>query len=68
MARTKGIRPNPSRNDRTVKVDAVVVGMAEMCARKRGISLAEYLSEILRAPVGRDFNHDMEEFKKMNST
>ena len=51
------------RKDRAVKVDAVVVGWAEMVAKARGITVAEYLSETLRKPVARDFADVMEKMK-----
>jgi hypothetical protein len=63
MARPKG-RPKVSeRNDRTARVDATILGWAEMVARAKGISLAEYLSETLRGPVAKDFAKVMEQMK-----
>jgi hypothetical protein len=53
-------RPKRSeRADAVVKVDASLKGMAEMVAKRRGVPLAEYLSEILRSPVTRDFAKEM---------
>jgi hypothetical protein len=54
MGRPKGSGKS-GRKDRAVKVDAVVVGWAEMIAKARGITVAEYLSETLRKPVAKDF-------------
>lgn len=49
-------RPKTSeRNDRVARVDSTILGWAEMVAKGRGISVAEYLSETLREPVSRDF-------------
>lgn len=48
MARTK-------RNDRPVKIDAAVVHEAQVVAASKGITLAEYLSEVLRPIVRRDY-------------
>ena len=49
-------RPRTSeRNDRVARVDATILGWAEMVAKARGITVAEYISETLRAPVWRDF-------------
>ena len=41
----------------------MVVGWAEMVAKARGITVAEYLSETLRKPVARDFADVMEKMK-----
>jgi hypothetical protein len=54
MAKAKG-RPKLSvRNDRTAKIDATILGRAEVVAKSKGITVAEYLSETLRGPVARD--------------
>lgn len=54
MGRPKG-RPKSDRQDRTAKIDTVVLSRAEMIARAQGITLAEYLSEALRPVVAKDF-------------
>jgi hypothetical protein len=55
MARKRG-RPKASkRRDAVVKLDVIIVGKAQMVAKARGTSLAEYLSEVIRGPVDRDF-------------
>lgn len=64
MAKAKGRPKLSARNDRTAKIDAVILGRAEMVARSRGISVAEYLSETLRAPVARDFAAAMKNMEK----
>jgi hypothetical protein len=43
-----------ARNDVTVKLDATVARKAKMIAAARDITVAEYLSEILRPIVQRD--------------
>lgn len=43
-----------ARNDVAVKLDAQVARQAKMVAADRGITLAEYISEILRPVVQRD--------------
>ena len=63
MAKAKG-RPKSPRNDRTAKIDATVLSRAEAVAKWRGITLAEYLTETLRAPVARDFANDMKQADK----
>lgn len=42
------------RNDIPVKIDAVVVADARIAASYKGLSLAEYVSEVLRPIVLRD--------------
>lgn len=59
----KGRPKKSERTDRTAKIDATVLGWANMVAKAKGISLAEYLSETLRGPVGRDFAAEMERMK-----
>jgi hypothetical protein len=54
-------RPATStRDDVAVKVDREVIGQAKIVAWDRGISLAEYITETLRAAVGRDFDRVVE--------
>ena len=47
------------RNDTAVKVDAEVISEAKMVAASRGVTLAEYISEILRPIVHRDLEAEM---------
>lgn len=47
------------RNDTAAKIDTEVVADAKIVAAFRGISLAEYLSEILRPAVSRDLESEM---------
>lgn len=44
-----------ARNDLAVKVDAEVVKQGRIVATHRGITLAEYFSELLKGPVARDY-------------
>ena len=55
MARPKGRPKAEQRHDKTVRIDARVLGMAEMVARTRGVTLAEYLTGLVREPVAKDF-------------
>lgn len=64
MAKARGRPKRSVRNDRTARIDATILGWAEMVARARGISVAEYLSETLRAPVAKDFVRVMEQMKE----
>jgi hypothetical protein len=43
-----------ARNDVQVKLDASVIKEAKMVAAARGITLAEYISEMIRPIVRRD--------------
>jgi hypothetical protein len=58
MAKHKGAgRPATStRDDVVVKIDRGVAAQARYVADNRKISLAEYLTEALRANVKRDFD------------
>jgi hypothetical protein len=47
-----------ARKDVQVKLDADVVRMAKMVAAARDITLAEYLSEMIRPIVRRDLEKD----------
>jgi hypothetical protein len=49
-------RPRTSeRDDVTVRLDRAIAAKARYVAEVRGVSLAEYLSEITDGQVGRDF-------------
>jgi hypothetical protein len=52
-----------ARNDISVKLDAQVTRKAKLVATNRGITLAEYLSELLKPLVARDYDA---EFKQPN--
>ena len=55
MGKKRG-RPRANRRrDAVVKLDVIIVGKAQMVAKASGVSLSEYLSEVLRSPVDRDF-------------
>jgi hypothetical protein len=47
------------RNDTAAKIDSGVVADAKIVAAFRGITLAEYLSQILRPAVSRDLESEM---------
>ncbi len=55
MGRKRGRPKGTERRDAMVKLDTILVGKAQMVAKARGTSVAEYLSEIIRSPVDRDF-------------
>jgi hypothetical protein len=67
MGKKRG-RPRASeRRDAVVKLDVIIVGKAQMVAKASGISLSEYLSEMLRSPVDRDFLRVMKEMEAAGS-
>jgi hypothetical protein len=49
-------RPRGDRDDVSVKLDRVVATRALFVAKSRGIPIAEYLTESVRATVDRDFD------------
>jgi hypothetical protein len=55
VAKPKGRPKSSQRNDATAKIDASVITKAKFVADTRDMPLAEYLSELLRGPVDRDF-------------
>jgi hypothetical protein len=54
-------RPRPSlgRKDVTTKIDGAIHRKAKIIAGNRNVSLAEYLSELLRGPVDRDYMREL---------
>ncbi len=64
MARKRGRPKEVERRDAVVKLDVIIVGKAQMVAKARGTSVAEYLSELIRVPVDRDF---LEIMKRMDA-
>lgn len=47
--------PRPKRTDLTAKIDAAILIKARTVASDRNIPMAEYLSELLRPQVERDY-------------
>lgn len=43
------------RDDVAVKVDRLLIDKARLVASRRGVTLAEYLTDLIRNPVERDF-------------
>jgi hypothetical protein len=58
MAKSRG-RPKTERDDVTVKLDRSIVSRAKIIAAARGLTLAEYLSDLTRGLVDRDFAKEM---------
>lgn len=63
MARPRG-RPNRGRDDATAKIDRILLGKAQLIAKDRGISVAEFLSEILRGPIEKEYGKLLHRFDK----
>jgi hypothetical protein len=66
MAKKRG-RPasgKPWNEGKPARLDAAVVTMARAVAGSRGITMAEYLSDILRGPVGKDYAAMLRELEK----
>jgi hypothetical protein len=60
MAKKRTGRPKTSeRDDGTARIDRAILAKAQMIARGRNITVAEYLSGLLQAPVDRDFFKEM---------
>jgi hypothetical protein len=65
MAKKMGRPKTSDRRDGTTKIDATVLGKAQMVAKAKGLSVAEYLSDICRGPVDRDF---LKEMKRLDAS
>jgi hypothetical protein len=53
-------RPKASeRDDKSVKLDRTVVEQAQLVARARRVTLAEYLTELIRVPVERAYRQEV---------
>lgn len=59
MAKKKGRPKTSGRADVTVKMDAAIVAKAKMVASARNVTLAEFLSELTRGMVDREFAKEM---------
>jgi hypothetical protein len=55
MDKTMG-RPQKSGGEgKLVRLNPAIVGMAKAVATAKGSTLADYLADLLRGPVGRDY-------------
>jgi hypothetical protein len=63
MKKQKG-RPKAGRDDATTKFDRHLLGKAQMIARHRGIPVAEYLEEMTRAKIDRDYTKLLQDYEK----
>jgi hypothetical protein len=55
MAKRRGNPGKPSGEGKPVRLDPAIASMAKAVATSKGMSLADYLAELLRVPVGRDY-------------
>ena len=60
MPRTR----KPARDDKAVKISRDLAVKAKVIAETRGVSVAEYLSDLLRPPVERDFPRAMKQLSE----
>lgn len=56
-------RPRSGRDDVAVKIDRGIVAQARFVSDARGLSLAEFLSNLLRGPVSREFTKEAQRLK-----
>ena len=64
MAKKKMGRPKSSmRDDVVIRFDKRLAGMARMIAHGRGVSMVEYLSEMARPTIERDYAKLMRELE-----
>lgn len=55
--------PREKRDDVAVKIEAALYRKAKVVAAYRGITIAKYLSELLRKPVERDHEKMVQEMQ-----
>ncbi len=48
-------KDKPKRDDKSAKLERILVERAQIIARTRGLSLAEYLSDLVRPGIKRDW-------------
>jgi predicted HicB family RNase H-like nuclease len=63
MAKKRGRPKTSERDDATARIDRGVLAKAQMVAKARKISLAEYLTDLLHGPVDRDFLREMKKLE-----
>ncbi len=59
---------SPKRDDRSVKIARDLVVKAKVIAEVKGISIAEYLSEILRPHIQKDWPKAIASITSLDST
>jgi hypothetical protein len=56
--------PKPRRDDMAVKVERILAEKAKTIATRRGVTMAEYLSDLIRTAVERDFTKVVREMEE----
>jgi hypothetical protein len=64
MGKRRGNPGKPAGEGKLVRLDPAIAGMAKAVATARGMSLADYLADLLRAPVGRDYAKMLRELEE----
>lgn len=68
MAKKRGGRPKTSeRQDVSIKFDKTLAGKARLISQGRGISMAEYLEEMTRSLIDRDYAKLLRELESSES-
>jgi hypothetical protein len=65
MSKKRSGRPKSSiRKDTSIKFDKTLAGLARLISQARGISMAEYLSEMCRPHLEHDYAEIMKAFRE----
>jgi hypothetical protein len=64
VAKKRGAPKKPGGEGRHVRLSPPVVTMAKAVADARGIAMGDYLSDLLKPLVSRDYVKEMERLKK----
>jgi hypothetical protein len=64
MAKKMGRPKSSDRDDVSIKFDRILAGKARLISQGRGISMTEYLSEMTRTFIDRDYAKLMRELEE----
>jgi hypothetical protein len=64
----RGRPKEAERDDKTVKLDRAVVERAQIVAKRHRITLAEYLTELIRSPVDKAYREEVKAMASMIDT
>ena len=67
MAKRKG-RPPTERDDIAVRIERKLASMAKAICTARGIPVAEYLSDLTRAAINRDYAKTLRDAEQEGAT
>src|SRR4051794_9251864 len=67
MAKKKMGRPKSERQDVSIKFDKVLAGKARLISQGRGVSMAEYLTEMTKPLIDRDYARLMRELEERDA-